>query len=236
MKYITAEEAKSLDDNLMSEDAGWSIDQLMELAGLSVACALHRLTDGRPCSVLVIAGPGNNGGDGLVAARHLKLFGYEPTVYLPKLKHGIYDRLVKQLKALSVKIVQDSAFKIEKSYDYIIDAIFGFSFSGAVREPFDRIISEMAHSDIPVLSVDSPSSWHILDGQPPDGNIGSDFYPTALISLSAPKPCSKGFTGRHFIGGRFLGENFRQKYELPEYPGTEQIVEITSTRKNSPSL
>lgn len=233
MKYITAEEAKSLDEGLMSEESGWSIDQLMELAGLSVACALHRLTDGRPCSVLIIAGPGNNGGDGLVAARHLKFFGYDPVVYVPKLKEGIYERLVKQLNTVGVNVNQDSDFTINASYDYIVDAIFGFSFSGEVRKPFDRIINEMATSKIPVLSVDAPSSWHIRDGQPSEGNVGSNFYPSALISLSAPKPWAEGYRGRHFIGGRFLDDSFRAKYELPEYQGTEQIVEVTNVKDKS---
>ena len=57
---------------------GFSVDQLMELAGLSVASAVR--AEYPPASharVLVIAGPGNNGGDGLVAARHLHHFGYQ---------------------------------------------------------------------------------------------------------------------------------------------------------------
>lgn len=228
MKFISAQEAADLDKRLMSEDSGWSIDQLMELAGLSVACALYRLTNGSPSSVLVIAGPGNNGGDGLVAARHLKLFGYEPTVYFPKQKGGIYERLVKQLTALDVRIETSSEFTVDTGYDYIIDAIFGFSFSGDVRAPFDRVISDLSRTKIPVLSVDAPSSWDIAHGQPPSGKVGSSFYPTALISLSAPKPCSRGFRGRHFLGGRFLSEDFRRAYDLPAYKGTDQVIEISS--------
>lgn len=60
---------------------GFSVDQLMELAGLSVASAIA--TEYSPRTqrrVLVIAGPGNNGGDGLVAARHLHHFGFAPEV------------------------------------------------------------------------------------------------------------------------------------------------------------
>jgi hypothetical protein len=57
----------------------------MELAGLSVSQALFKL---QPLSkgkrILVACGPGNNGGDGLVAARHLFYYGYQPTVYYPK--------------------------------------------------------------------------------------------------------------------------------------------------------
>ncbi len=60
---------------------GFSVDQLMELAGLSVAQAVR--AEYSPSShkrVLIIAGPGNNGGDGLVAGRHLYHFGYHVQV------------------------------------------------------------------------------------------------------------------------------------------------------------
>lgn len=57
---------------------GFSVDQLMELAGLSVASSI--LAEYPPAQyprILIVAGPGNNGGDGLVAARHLYHFGYK---------------------------------------------------------------------------------------------------------------------------------------------------------------
>ena len=69
-------EAQQIDEQLMGP-LGFSVDQLMELAGLACATSLAseypKETHKR---VLVIAGPGNNGGDGLVAARHLYHFGY----------------------------------------------------------------------------------------------------------------------------------------------------------------
>ncbi|XP_031644349.1 NAD(P)H-hydrate epimerase isoform X2 [Oncorhynchus kisutch] len=88
IKYLGQEEAQQIDEELFSE-YGFSVDQLMELAGLSCATAITRayptssLVKARP-SLLVICGPGNNGGDGLVCARHLKLFGYAPTILYPK--------------------------------------------------------------------------------------------------------------------------------------------------------
>lgn len=57
---------------------GFSVDQLMELAGLSVASSiLAEYPPSEYSRVLIVAGPGNNGGDGLVAARHLYHFGYK---------------------------------------------------------------------------------------------------------------------------------------------------------------
>jgi NAD(P)H-hydrate epimerase len=52
--------------------------------------------------------------------------------------------------------------------------------------------------------------------------------PAALISLSAPKPCVKFFSGRHFIGGRFLTPAIADKYglDLPKYPGIDQVMEV----------
>lgn len=75
MKYLSQEEAQKIDQELFNEYS-FSVDQLMELAGLSVAVALTKAypREASHPKVLVCSGPGNNGGDGLVAARHLKMF------------------------------------------------------------------------------------------------------------------------------------------------------------------
>jgi NAD(P)H-hydrate epimerase len=111
--------------------------------------------------------------------------------------------------------------------DHIIDAIFGFSFSGEVREPFPSVIAALRDTKIPVLAVDAPSSWNIEEG-PPNEGPGKGFMPEALISLTAPKPLVKWFNGRHFVGGRFLGNDVAEKYglDVPKYDGLDQVVEV----------
>lgn len=86
LRYITSQEAAQIDEVLMSPDGGaFSIDQLMELAGLSCAQTVHACYPPTQFpNVLVAAGPGNQGGDGLVAARHLSHFGYTVSVWYPK--------------------------------------------------------------------------------------------------------------------------------------------------------
>lgn len=79
----------------------------------------------------------------------------------------------------------------------------GFSFSGEVREPFGAVIEAMRKTSLPVTSVDAPSSWSVDDG-PPNSGPGQGFQPTALVSLTAPKPLARHFRGKHFVGGRLV--------------------------------
>ncbi|KAI1478242.1 YjeF N-terminal domain-like protein [Daldinia eschscholtzii] len=226
-KTLSAKAAAALDKELMSTGA-FSIDQLMELAGLSVSQVVYRVhPPSKGNRVLVACGPGNNGGDGLVAARHLRHYGYQPAIYYPKRsKNELYQRLAKQLEDLEVPFVDDFPTAI-KSTDHIVDAVFGFSFSGEVREPFPAVIRALEDTKLPVTSVDAPSSWNIETG-PPESGLGSKFNPDFLISLTAPKPLVKYFKGRHFIGGRFVSPAIAKKYdfEVPEYQGIDQIVEV----------
>jgi len=228
LKTLGAKAAAALDQELMSTCA-FSIDQLMELAGLSVSQAVYRvqpLEKGR--RILVACGPGNNGGDGLVAARHLFFYGYQPSIFYPKRsKNELYQRLVKQLNDLDVPFVDDFPSALA-SADHVVDAIFGFSFSGEVREPFPAVIRALEETKVPVTSVDAPSSWNIEEG-PPKSGLGSSFMPATLVSLTAPKPLVKHFTGRHFVGGRFVPPSIARKYdfEVPKYEGIDQIVEVS---------
>ncbi|KAK3167563.1 hypothetical protein OEA41_010690 [Lepraria neglecta] len=227
LRTLNAKNAAALDKDLMSVGA-YSLDQLMELAGLSVSQAVYRVhPPSRGRKILVACGPGNNGGDGLVAARHLFHYGYQPTIYFPK-KTGneLYERLTTQLKNLDIPFTEDFENTL-KTTNHVVDAIFGFSFSGEVRDPFKEVISAMENTKVPVLSVDAPSSWSIEDG-PPESGPGAKFMPATLISLTAPKPLVKHFTGTHFVGGRFLPPSVAEKYDLdiPDYKGVDQVVEV----------
>lgn len=136
-----------------------------------------------------------------MAARHLFHYGYQPIVYYPKQsKNELFLRLTQQLKDLGIPFTEDFSSAMDGN-DLVVDAIFGFSFSGEVREPFLKVIEALRDSKIPVLAVDAPSSWNIETG-PPDSGPGKGFMPAALISLTAPKPLVKWFAGTHFVGGR----------------------------------
>jgi NAD(P)H-hydrate epimerase len=117
-----------------------------------------------------------------------------------------------------------------------------------VREPFPAVIQALQDTNLPVTAVDAPSSWNIDEG-PPKTGLGSTFMPAVLVSLTAPKPLARYFTGRHFIGGRYdllskvwRGVDADQGYrfvppavaelfdlDLPKYEGVDQIVEVDSS-------
>lgn len=67
-----------------------------------------------------------------------------------------------------------------------------------------------------------PEGWDV-DEPAKDG-----INPEVLISLTAPKKCATGFSGKHFLAGRFLPYDIQKKYELnlPEFPGTECVIEL----------
>eukprot|EP00929_Paragymnodinium_shiwhaense_P087056 TRINITY_DN47370_c0_g1_i1.p1 TRINITY_DN47370_c0_g1~~TRINITY_DN47370_c0_g1_i1.p1 ORF type:complete len:337 (+),score=72.88 TRINITY_DN47370_c0_g1_i1:45-1013(+) len=242
--FLNQERAIQVDVDLMSPEGGWSIDQLMELAGLSCAASLAKEfpVETHP-NVLIISGPGNNGGDGLVAARHLHHFGYKPRVVYPKMEklienNDLYRRLTLQLGHLGIPITSEWVAPAEGEADVIMDAIFGFSFKGwrgdGKDAPFDSIMDYLgsepggkAAISTPVVSVDIPSGWNVESG-PPEGKA---LRPQMLISLTAPKLCAKFFEGEfHYLGGRFVPPNIVEKNGLilPHYPGAEQCVRLTT--------
>ncbi|GAQ89473.1 putative pyridoxin (pyrodoxamine) 5'-phosphate oxidase [Klebsormidium nitens] len=237
ISYLTQKEAAAIDEELMGP-LGFSVDQLMELAGLSVACAIYEVY--RPSEyrrVLVICGPGNNGGDGFVCARHLHHFGYAPTICYPKrTDKPLYKGLVTQLEALHAPFVDPESLSLPLTdhYDVIVDAMFGFSFKGIPRPPFDKIVKMLsvgpdtnpAETGVPpTVSIDIPSGWDVEKGDVET----TGFHPPMLVSLTAPKLAAKFFHGpHHFLGGRFVPPAIVEKFHLrlPPFPGTSQCVRI----------
>ena len=221
MTFIDAKTSKLIDEKLINTP-GFSIDQLMELAGFSVACAVHdfysSIYDNNAANrqITIVSGPGNNGGDGLVAARHLKHFGYAPNLIYPKKSKGIlFDNLLQQCKDLDIPVSQTIPVATLNEAAIVVDAVFGFSFQGPIRDPFIDIINSFSSINVPVFSVDIPSGWDVDYGD----IYRTNFIPTALISLTLPKKSTKEYGGVHYIGGRFIPPFLQQELnlKLPAY-------------------
>lgn len=215
----------------MGPDYGHTLEQLMELAGLAVA---HTVAASSPGGgrVALVCGPGNNGGDGLVAARHLHHFGYDVSVFYPSpTPRHPFPALVKQLDVLDIPVLNSLPLS---EAEVVVDAVFGFGFKyspdGGVREPLGSFLKAMNEHSGKLVCVDVPSGW---DVNGTGKALGAVRKPNVLISLTVPKMCAKeldeGEAFEHYVGGRFVPPKLCQEldFEIPEYPGTDGIVRIT---------
>lgn len=160
MKYLNQNEAISIDQELFNEYK-YSVDQLMELAGLSCAHAIAKCY-GQDLEqikhlkrILICCGPGNNGGDGLVCARHLAMLGYRCSIYYPKrTDKDLYRNLISQCHAFGeaiINFIDDCPIANDPTYCLIVDALFGFSFQPPVRQSFIPIMKTLQYSQVPIV-------------------------------------------------------------------------------------
>lgn len=160
MKYLNQVEATNIDVELFSTHK-YSVDQLMELAGLSCSHAIAKCYPPSDESslkrILVCCGPGNNGGDGLVAARHLAILGHHCDIYYPKrTEKELYQNLVVQCQSFgeAIRFIENcpssDAVTAGGIYRLIVDALFGFSFRPPVRESFLPVIRILTESTVPI--------------------------------------------------------------------------------------
>lgn len=227
LNYLSAEQALKVDKALMSPQYGFTLPQLMELAGLSVAQAIAQ-TCVSGSSVTLVCGPGNNGGDGLVAARHLFMFGYNPCVVYPKIsKREPFIGLLQQLHSIGADV--HNTVQVPDA-DVVVDCVFGFSFSGeSIREPFGQTLKSINETTGKLVCVDVPSGWQVDGGGKVDGAVKQ---PQVLISLTAPKLVAKDIqrcqSFMHFVGGRFVPDKLKKELaiQVPDYQGVDQIVRL----------
>ncbi|CAA22319.2 NAD(P)H-hydrate epimerase [Caenorhabditis elegans] len=224
VSFIGQKLAAQIDEQLFTK-YGFKVEQLMELAGLAAAQAIAAHYP--KSNVAVLCGPGNNGGDGFVCARHLQQFGFTPSIVYPKeSRNELMKSLVVQCETSSIPITATLPTNLQ-AFPLIVDALFGFSFHPPTREPFTEMLKTVRASGIHVFSIDVPSGWDVELGAP-SGNDDDVIHPHSVISLTLPKLCMKNWTGPHFLGGRFVPKSLVDEHELlmPQYPGFEQIVKL----------
>lgn len=190
-------------DRVMIDRFGVSVLQLMELAGHAVAAAARRMLPGGSAvgrRVLVLAGRGGNGGDGLVAARLLHGWGAEVAVLLSHPDGRLAEpaaRNLASLRAIGVPaaVPADPDAPLPPA-DLLIDALLGFGLAGPPGGvPAALIRAANAHS-APTLAVDLPSGLDGLSGTPFEPCIRA----ALTLTLALPKtgllaPAARGVVG-----------------------------------------
>jgi len=197
---ISSEAMRGAD--VRAQRLGVSGDALMEEAGTAVAAVARAMLgtgEGRRGGpVLVLVGPGNNGGDGLVAARHLAHDGVRSVVVLASSDerpatpdaNTNWDRLdgleaIERIHAATSREVRLLLNGIERA-GLVIDALLGTGVRGALRDPIVAGVEVClrAHaSGVPVLAVDTPTSVDLSSGAPSDPVVQAD----VTVTFHRPK-------------------------------------------------
>ena len=167
---------KLLED--MAEEIGISKLILMENAGLQLANIIQKqYSINKSKNILIVCGSGNNGGDGLVCARHLIQFADEITICLLNIngklktnevkKNWNLIRGIKKIKKMEIfqnkNFIKEFENEINKS-DIIIDALFGTGLHGKLNNQVAFVINQINKSEKSIVAVDIPSGLNPLDG------------------------------------------------------------------------
>ena len=209
---ISAEVMTGLDRK--AQMAGMAGKQLMEHAGTAVAAATRALLEhndrlGRP--VLILAGPGNNGGDGFVAARVLAGWGIASIAVLvgASEKPGTADAarnwkqldgiaLVQRIHAPVARDVNILGQGIDKA-GVVVDALLGTGVHGRLRDPIREavtVINRARTLGVPVLAVDTPTAVDLTSGDASDPVARADL----TVTFHRPKTGLRARVGKAFAG------------------------------------
>ncbi|WP_461831443.1 NAD(P)H-hydrate dehydratase [Aquifex sp.] len=205
MRVLKAEEMAKI-DRITIEEIGIPSPVLMENAGRGVYEEIlkHFHGIGR---VLVVAGKGNNGGDAIVAGRHLYLNGYDVDIFL------VYGEVKFDAK-LQLDIARRLGISILTeepdlgSYDLIIDGIFGTGFKPPVKGGVEKIIKGINKSGAKVVSVDIPSGLSADTGEIFEPSVRADL----TVTFQFPKVCHVLFPS-----SKLCGKVVVKDISIPEY-------------------
>jgi NAD(P)H-hydrate epimerase len=210
---VSAEQMAEV-DRLATDVYGITLLQMMEQAGshLATVAAHEAGGDLRNSSILIAVGPGNNGGGGLTAARHLANRGARVRVVLARPARRLSEAGRHQLATLlemgvsccmAVYDITDDEFDAElKTADLVIDAVLGYRSRGAPHDEVAMLLDRIAGAEDRTLSLDLPSGMDPDTGTSPPGGVRS----RATMTLALPKVGLLTEAGRAQAGEIYLAD------------------------------
>jgi hydroxyethylthiazole kinase-like uncharacterized protein yjeF len=212
---LTAAEMAATDQAAVA--AGIPIAALMEAAGQAVADAATAMV-GPAARILVLCGPGNNGGDGFVAARWLQQRGHSLTVIAcvsVNSMTGAAGIMARQYGGAVHPVPEDPAGLLMPSPDLIVDALFGTGLARPIEGAAERLLRALAVTRAPVLAVDVPSGLDADTGQP----LGPLLPATRTITFHRRKIGQVLEPGRRLCGQIEVAD-----IGIPQHLGTSRVV------------
>lgn len=215
--------------------AEWHINliQMMENAGRNLAELARRFLGGRVMDrrMVVLCGSGNNGGGGMVAARHLHNWGTRVAVSLVGTPDDLKEIPAHQWEILQKMKLTHTNPDLEAA-DLILDALIGYGITGNPRPSVADWIERANTSNTPILALDAPSGLNTTTGIPSSPCIRAD----ATLTLALPKTGLLTPEARSFVGDLYLADIGvpPELYAAPSLGlhvvspfGTDTIVKLT---------
>jgi NAD(P)H-hydrate epimerase len=191
-------------DRLMSEEWGITLIQMMENAGRNLAELARRMLDGELSGrrVTVLCGKGNNGGGGMVAARHLSNRGASVSVKLMGDPAGLKEIPAHQWDILQVMALTQADDPDLAQADLILDAMIGYGLSGDPRGVVAEWIRRANAAGGPILALDAPSGLDTTSGTAGNPCVRA----TATLTLALPKTGLLTPAARPLVGKLLLAD------------------------------
>ncbi|WP_165075494.1 NAD(P)H-hydrate epimerase [Paludisphaera rhizosphaerae] len=198
---LSREEVRSL-DVLAADEFGLPTLVLMENAGRGAAELLAKLADGATPRVVIACGPGNNGGDGGVVARHLDAWGWPVAVAWltdPAKLHGdaqVQREIVDRSDIPQTTPGADDLDALLAGADWIVDGLLGTGLTRPVEGPLRTAIEALNRSGRPILALDLPSGLDADSGRPLGVAVRAQATATfAARKLGFDAPGASEYTG-----------------------------------------
>lgn len=191
MKVVTAEHMAALEKKAIQNGA--NADAFMQQAALGISSVINYYFESQesPKKVTLIAGCGNNGGDGFCAAHHLLKDGFEVTAYLIGSVEKMSELCSKYQKEFLLRggklthVSSPNQIELPKE-GVLLDGVFGTGFKGPLQADHKSIFRHINNASVPIFSIDIPSGISGDTGEMDEVAIVADY----TIFLGLPK---KGF-------------------------------------------
>jgi hydroxyethylthiazole kinase-like uncharacterized protein yjeF len=225
MKVVTSVTMAEIDKRTI-EEYGIPGLVLMERAGLAVVSRLKERF-GRK-RVVVIVGPGNNGGDGMVVARQLHNEGWDVDVFLVSGPGNLKGDALSQhnsAKKIGVRMqpvekLLGEQVSIFRRHSVIVDAVFGTGLSKDITGKILKVIRVINGSGLPVISVDIPSGISSDSGQVMGDAVRAD----CTVTFGLPKRGHLLYPGAGYSGTLFIEDiGFPREFLASDKGGTELL-------------
>ncbi len=170
-------------DRIMMENLYVPVELMMEHAGLAFARLASDLTGDKTKTIHVVAGSGNNGGGGLVAARRLKAWNQDVKVLIPRgieSLRPIPRKQLERIRGMSISVSEELPDALSSDIT-VLDAYLGYGYSMRPDSITDDVFEFLSNNQS-VVSLDVPSG---LDSN--TGQCISDFKPQATLTIAFPK-------------------------------------------------